>query len=212
MAGDHLLVLLGLLGSSAMDAPEWLQHVRAGEPFRMIDMEFIGAVSAARAKLKVYPDAVEASFEAMQIALAGILGKCGSEVVVLPPFAVDVGFNIEIGDRTFINSNSTLLDTYPIRIGRDVMIGPNCGLYPVGHPLKSTDRITRDEHGNRTGQWTTGAPIFIEDDVWLGGNVLVMPGVTIGARSMIGAGSVVTRSIPPDVFAAGNPCRVVRSI
>lgn len=195
-----------------MGTPQWLERVRAGEPFRMVDPEFLSAVFAAQAKLKTYPAAVETSLEAMHEALSDLFGSVGAEVVVLPPLWVDVGFNIEIGAGSFINSNATLLDTYPIRIGRDVMIGPNCAFYPVGHPIRAADRMIRDADGRRIGHLTTGAPIVVEDEVWIGGNVVVQPGVTIGARSMIGAGSVVTRSIPPDVFAAGNPCRVIRSL
>jgi maltose O-acetyltransferase len=195
-----------------MSVPKWLQHVRAGEPFEMVDTEFLDAVFAAQAKLRDYPAAVATSFDAMGTALAGLLGKVGKGVVVLPPVSVDVGFNIEIGDDSFINTNSTLLDTYPIRIGAGVQIGPNCALYPVGHPIKASDRTIRNAAGERTGSVTSGAPIVIEDDVWIGGNVVVLPGVTIGARSMIGAGSVVTKSVPSDVFAAGNPCRVIRQL
>jgi maltose O-acetyltransferase len=195
-----------------MTDPLWLQRVRAGQSFEMMDFEFLDAIFAAAAKTKAYPDAVAAGMDQMQAAMAALFGRVGTGVVVAPPVAVDVGFNIEIGDETFINMNATLLDTYPIRIGRNVMIGPNCALYPVGHPVKSTDRIRRDADGKPIGNVTTGAPIFIEDDVWIGGNVVVLPGVTVGARSMIGAGSVVTKSVPPDVFAAGNPCRVIRQI
>lgn len=195
-----------------MTVPLWLQRVRAGEPFEMTDLEFLDALFAAAAKTRSYPDAVASGTDATQRALAALFGRIGEEVVVTPPVSVDVGFNIEIGDRSFINTNATLLDTYPIRIGRDVMMGPNCALYPVGHPMKASERIRRDDAGKPVGHITTGAPITIEDEVWIGGNVVVLPGVTIGARSMIGAGSVVTKSIPPDVFAAGNPCRVIRPL
>ena len=195
-----------------MSTPYWLECVRAGKPFRMVDLEFLDAVFAAMARTKAYNSTQHGGVEAMGQALSGIMGSVGADVVVAPPVMVDVGFNIEIGEGTFINANATLLDTYPIRIGRDVMIGPNCALYPVSHPVRAADRILRDENGRRAGQMTTGAPIVIEDEVWLGGNVIVLEGVTIGARSMIGAGSVVTKSVPPDVFAAGNPCRVIRSL
>lgn len=178
----------------------------------MIDHEFLAATFAAKAKVAAYPVAVASGFEAMQAALADLMGQVGPGVVVLPPVELDVGFNIEIGEGSFINANSTLLDTYPIRIGRNVMIGPNCALYPVGHPIRASDRILRDADGRVTGQITCGAPITIEDEAWLGGNVVVLPGVTIGARSMIGAGSVVTKSIPPDTLAAGNPCRPIRTL
>ncbi|MEP7241478.1 MAG: sugar O-acetyltransferase [Devosia sp.] len=192
--------------------PDWLRHVKAGEPFAMVDPEFLEAVFAARAKMAGYPAAMAVGFEAMQAALAELLGSVGRDVVIVPPFAVDVGFNIEVGDGTFINVNCTLLDTYPIHIGKHVMVGPNCAFYPVGHPMRAADRITRDGNGKPTGHITSGAPIVIEDEVWIGGNVVVTQGVTIGARSMIGAGSVVTKSIPPDVFAAGNPCKVIRAL
>lgn len=195
-----------------MSTPKWVEHVRAGEPFEMPDPDFMHAVFAAQDKLRAYPEAVRTSFEAMQAALAGLFGKVGKAVVVLPPVWVDVGFNVEIGDDSFINTNATLLDTYPIRIGAGVQIGPNCAFYPVGHPIKSSDRTIRNAAGERIGGVTTGAPIVVEDDVWIGGNVVILPGVTIGARSMIGAGSVVTRSIPPDVFAGGNPCKVIRAL
>jgi maltose O-acetyltransferase len=195
-----------------MVEPLWLQRVRAGEPFQMMDFEFLTAVLAARAKTNLYPAAAAAGFEAMQTAMAELFGKVGPGAVVVPPLAVDVGFLVEIGENSFINTNSTLLDTYPIRIGRDVMIGPNCAFYPVGHPPRAADRILRDADGKHAGHITSGAPIVVEDEVWIGGNVIVLPGVTIGARSMIGAGSVVTKSVPPDVFAAGNPCRVIRPL
>jgi maltose O-acetyltransferase len=195
-----------------MADPKWLQRVRAGEPFEMVDLEFLDALFAAAAKTRAYPAAAAEGMDAMQAAMTALFGKVGQGVVVAPPVAVDVGFNIEIGDETFINMNATLLDTYPIRIGQCVMIGPNCAFYPVGHPMKAADRIRRDAVGKPIGQITTGAPIVIEDEVWIGGNVIILPGVTIGARSMIGAGSVVTKSIPPDVFAAGNPCKVIRPL
>jgi maltose O-acetyltransferase len=200
------------MGVTVTTVPNWLQRVRAGESFEMVDFEFLDAVFALQAKLRNYPAAAASGLDAMRAALAEIFGSVGKNVVVLPPIALDVGFNVEIGDDSFINTNSTLLDTYPIRIGRSVQIGPNCAFYPVGHPLKSSDRILRDADGNRRGHITSGAPIVVEDDVWIGGNVVVLPGVTIGARSMIGAGSVVTKSVPPDVFAAGNPCRVIRQL
>ncbi len=194
------------------DTPIWLQRVRAGEPFEMPDFDFIGAVMAAAARTQAFGSTNFDSLEAAQEALTGILGSIGTETVVRAPLTVDVGFNIEIGSGSFLNANATLLDTYPIRIGNDVQIGPNCALYPVAHPLRESDRILRDGEGHKKGHITQGAPIVIEDGVWLGGNVVVLAGVTIGARSAIGAGSVVTRSVPPDVFAAGNPCRVIRDL
>jgi acetyltransferase-like isoleucine patch superfamily enzyme len=191
------------------DGKTWLEHVRANEPFEMIDWDFLAAVSAVQPKLTAF-NAITDVMRSRAL-LADIFRAVGRDAVVLPGLWVDVGINIEIGDSSFINANCTLLDTYPIRIGSNVQIGPHCGIYPVGHPLKASERRFVNAAGETRGM-TTGAAITIEDDVWLGGHVVVLPGVTIGARSTIGAGSVVTKSIPPDVFAAGNPCRVIRDL
>jgi maltose O-acetyltransferase len=174
--------------------------------------EFMSSIFAAQDKVTAYNTSQFTSMEAMDAALSAMFGKVGRGVVVRPPIAIDVGFNIEIGDGSFLNLNTTLLDTYPIKIGRNVAIAPNCAFYPVGHPIRAADRQILDAEGKHIGHVTSGAPIIVEDDVWIGGNVVVTQGVTIGARSMIGAGSVVTKSIPPDVFAAGNPCRVIRQL
>jgi maltose O-acetyltransferase len=191
---------------------DWLRRVRSGEPFSMPDDEFMAAIFAADEKVAAFNTSQFTSMDEMNVALSALFGKVGQGVVVRPPVAVDVGFNIEIGEGTFLNLNTTLLDTYPIKIGRNVAIAPNCAFYPVGHPMRAADRHILDADGKYVGHVTSGAPIIVEDDVWIGGNVVVTQGVTIGARSMIGAGSVVTKSIPPDVFAAGNPCRVIRQL
>jgi maltose O-acetyltransferase len=191
------------------DKKSWLEHVRAGEPFEMLDWDFVGDVEAGKKKAAAYN--AEPDFLKRQAMLSGVFGKVGKNCVVLTPVAVDVGYLTELGDDTFINANCTLLDTYPIVIGSRVQIGPNCGFYPVGHPLEASRRSFRGTDGGKRSI-TRGAPIVIEDDVWIGGHVVVVPGVTIGARSVIGAGSVVTKSVPPDAFAAGNPVRVIRAI
>ena len=193
-----------------MGSDQWLEHVRAGKPFEMPDWDFIRAVSACAAKVAVFNS--EADFFKRAEMLPAIFGSVGLNVVVLPGLSLDVGFNIKIGDESFINVNATMLDTYPIRIGARVQIGPNCGFYPVGHPIDAKRRAYHDRGTGELHRLTTGAPIVIDDDAWLGGHVVVVPGVTIGARSVIGAGSVVTKSIPPDVVAAGNPCRIIRPI
>jgi maltose O-acetyltransferase len=193
------------------DKQNWLERVRAGQSFEMIDFEFLGEVFKGQAKAAEYNAIPISEFERRSAVLRELFGSVGTNVVVQSPVSVDVGFQIEIGDRSFINMNCTLLDTYPIRVGKDVQIGPNCAFYPVGHPLRSSERYFTNADG-QTRSVTKGMAIEIEDGVWLGGNVIVLPGVTIGARSTIGAGSVVTKSIPPDVFAAGNPCRVIKQL
>ena len=193
-----------------MNNDRWLERAKSGEPFEMPDWEFIGAVLACAAKVTLFN--AEPDFFKRREMLHGIFGKVGENVVVLPGLSVDVGFNIEIGDESFINVKATLLDTYPIKIGARVRIGPNCGFYPVGHTLDAKRRAFRDNATGELRGLNIGGPIVIEDDAWLGGHVVVVPKVTIGARSVIGAGSVVTKSIPPDVFAAGNPCLVIKPI
>jgi maltose O-acetyltransferase len=197
------------------DSGTWLERVRAGESFlQPDDSEFFELLIAAQIKAAAYNNQpIDTDFDRMQRLLGDVMGRVGKGVIVVPPILVDVGLNVEIGDNSFFNRNTTFLDTYPIRIGKDVMVGPNCCFYPVGHPVEARKRLVRDlVTGEKVGHLATGAPIVVEDGVWLGGSVVVIQGVTIGARSVIGAGSVVTKSIPPDVFAAGNPCRVIRPI
>lgn len=119
------------------------------------------------------------------------------------PFRCDYGFNIEVGDYFFANYNCTILDSEKVKIGNEVMFGPNVGIYTVSHPL---------DFESRQKAYEIAKPIVIEDGVWLASNVIVLPGVTIGKRSVIGAGSVVTKDIPADSFATGNPCKVIRQI
>ncbi len=133
--------------------------------------------------------------------LEELVGHLGDGAVVKPPLFVDYGENISIGARTFINYNLTALDVAAITIGEDCQIGPNVQLLTPTHPVAAQPRRDRLE---------AAKPITIGDNVWLGGGVIVCPGVSIGDDSVIGAGSVVTRDIPAGVVAVGNPARVIR--
>lgn len=135
--------------------------------------------------------------------LRELLGGCGEHVWVEPPFYCDYGENIELGDNVFLNFGCVMLDCARIRLGDNVLVGPYVQFYAGYHPLKARERIKGPE---------LAAPITIEDNVWLGGGVILCPGVTIGANTTIGAGSVVTRNVPAGVLAAGNPCRVIRQL
>lgn len=193
------------------NVPSWRERVAADQPFQMVDDEFMQAIFAAGPRVEaINAPGATADYPKYVGMLRDLFGRLGDDSLILPRITLDVGFNIEIGDKTFINQNCTLLDTYPIRIGDHVQVGPNTAFYPVGHPLKYAER--QIGKGGEYGHTTTGAAITVEDGVWIGGNVVICPGVTIGARSVIGAGSVVTKSVPPDVFAAGNPCRVIKPI
>ncbi|MFD4762123.1 sugar O-acetyltransferase [Streptomyces sp. NPDC058439] len=135
--------------------------------------------------------------------LAELIGSLGAGVCVRPPLFVDYGSHISVGEGTFINYHLTALDVAPIRIGKDCQIGPNVQLLTPTHPVEPQPRRDKLE---------AAQPITIGDNVWLGGGVIVLPGVTIGDNSVIGAGAVVTKDIPPNVVAVGNPARVVRAI
>ncbi|MFJ8766266.1 sugar O-acetyltransferase [Streptomyces clavifer] len=135
--------------------------------------------------------------------LAELLASVGEGVEVRPPLAVDYGSNITIGARTFVNYNLTALDVATITIGEDCQIGPNVQLLTPTHPLEPQPRRDKLE---------AARPITIGDNIWLGGGVIVCPGVTIGDNTVIGAGAVVTKDIPADVVAVGNPARPVRAL
>lgn len=132
-----------------------------------------------------------------------LLGSSGPGLWVEPPFFCDYGSNIHLGDQVYVNFNCVILDPAEVRIGSRTLLGPAVQIYTATHPLSAEQRRTGLE---------LARPITIGHDVWLGGNVVVLPGVTIGSSSTIGAGSVVTTDIPEGVLALGNPCRVVRHL
>ncbi|MEV0899521.1 sugar O-acetyltransferase [Actinoplanes sp. NPDC049802] len=135
--------------------------------------------------------------------LEELLGEIGDGVEIRPPLRVDYGTHIRIGARTFANYGLIALDVAPITIGEDVQIGTNVQLLTPTHPVDPQPR--RDK-------WEAAEPIVIGDNVWLGSGAIVLPGVTIGDNTVVGAGSVVTKDLPADVVAAGNPARVIRTI
>ena len=135
--------------------------------------------------------------------LRELFGGIGEECTVVSPFHCDFGYNITVGEKLFANVNLVIIDCARVTIGNNVFIGPNVGIYTAGHPLDKERRNQGLEYAY---------PITIGNNVWIGAQVCVLPGVTIGDNSVIGAGSVVTKSIPANVLAAGNPCRVIRSI
>jgi len=135
--------------------------------------------------------------------LRSLFQSAGKKFLFEPPFHCDFGYNISIGDDVFANVGCVFLDGSTIAIGNRVLFGPHVQLYTEGHPL---------EWELREADFEKCAPIAIGDTVWIGGNTVVCPGVTIGEHTVIGAGSVVTKHIPPGVLAVGNPCRVIRDL
>lgn len=135
--------------------------------------------------------------------LRRLLGRAGKAFTIISPFFCDYGYNISIGENFFMNMNCVILDGAKVTFGDNVFIAPGCGFYTAGHPLDS-------ERRNRGLEYAR--PITVGNNVWIGAQVCVLPGVTIGDNTVIGAGSVVTKSMPANVLAAGNPCRVIRKI
>ncbi len=135
--------------------------------------------------------------------LRELIGALGEESVLKPPLYVDYGTNISVGKRVFANYGLVALDVVRITIGDDVQLGPNVQLLTPTHPLDPELRLAK---------WEAGQPIAIHDNVWIGGGAIVLAGVTIGENSVVGAGTVVTKDVPPNVVVVGNPARVVREL
>lgn len=135
--------------------------------------------------------------------LTKLFKKVGKSFLIEPSFWCDYGYNISIGESFYSNHNLVILDVADVSFGNKVMIGPNCGFYTAGHPLEADIRNQSLEYAK---------PITVGNNVWIGGNVVVLPGVTIGNNVVIGAGSIVTKDIPDNMLAYGNPCKVIRKI
>ncbi|QLY40990.1 sugar O-acetyltransferase [Hujiaoplasma nucleasis] len=157
----------------------------------------------AKRKVRLFNNTNEDELELRTSILKSILGSMGKNAYIEPPFRCDYGKNIHVGDYFYANYNCVILDAVPIHIGSYVLLGPNVGIYPINHPIDKDIRKIWVEYGQS---------IRIEDNVWIGGHVVINGGVTIGQGSIIGSGSVVTRDIPENVIAAGNPCKVIRKI
>ena len=174
----------------------------AGELYDPMDPELVAARTRARDLCYTLNHSKEAEADERRRVLRDLLFAGGDSVLLEPPFYCDYGSNISLGERCFFNFNCVILDVCPVRIGDFCFFGPNVQIYTPLHPMDAAARRLKEY----------GAPITIGSDVWVGGGAMILAGVTVGARTVIGAGSVVTRDLPPDVFAAGNPCRVIRTI
>lgn len=177
------------------------EKMLAGELYRADDPELLAERRRCQAQLRVYNE--ETDEQARLALLRELFGRVGDGTAIHSPLTCDYGYSISVGANTFINYGVIILDVVPVVIGDHVQIGTAVQILAADHP--------RDPHLRRTGV-ESGSPVMIEDDVWIGSGAIVCPGVTIGANTVIGAGSVVTRAIPRDVVAAGNPCRVIRSL
>lgn len=179
------------------------ERMLAGLPYKA----WMDGLSEERAKCKqkIYEFNMLPPKESQKIPdmLKNIIGKTGENIWIEAPFHCDYGWNIEVGENFFANYNLTILDVGKVSIGQNVQIAPNVSIYTAGHPIHPESRNTGYEYG---------IPISIGDNAWIGGNVVILPGVTIGNNVIIGAGSVVSKDIPDNMIAVGNPCKVVREI
>lgn len=148
---------------------------------------------------KLSPNQIEQKYKIIK----ELFNITGEKFTIEPNFYCDYGYNISIGENFYANHNLVILDGAKVEFGNNVFIGPNCGFYTAGHPLEIESRNQGIEYAK---------PIKVGNNVWFGGNVVVLPGVTIGDNTSIGAGSVVTKSIPANVLAVGNPCKVIKKL
>lgn len=175
----------------------------SGQLYDPMDPALVAGRRRARELTRAFNDSTEADVDARARLLGELLGAAGPGLWIEPPFRCDYGANLRVGHTVYFNFGCIVLDVAPVTLGDHVLVGPAVQLLTATHPLVAAER---------RGGLEAGKPIRIGSDVWIGGGAIVLPGVTIGDRAVIGAGSVVTRDVPPDVFAAGNPCRVVRSL
>lgn len=176
-------------------ADDWFRY-RAGPELAELQRGTLDVCREVNARYVEDPAGMTAAF-------AGAVDSCGPGLDIRPPILIEYGERVSIGSNVFINNDFMVLGSGRVRIGDRVLIGPGARLYTPNHPL--------DVELRREG-WEIGLPITIDDDAWLGGSVVICPGVTIGARSVVGAGAVVTADVPPNVVVAGNPARVVKRL
>jgi maltose O-acetyltransferase len=182
--------------------PTEKEKMLAGELYDPLDTELVVARDRARDLCQDLNATREGDHEVRRAILKQLFGKGGDSVWMQPPFFCDYGSNILLGERVFFNFNCIVLDVCEVKIGDFTLFGPAVQIYTATHPMNAELRRKQE----------FAKPIEIGSDVWVGGGAIICPGVKIGSRSVIGAGSVVTRDIPDGVFAAGNPCRVIREI
>lgn len=179
------------------------EKMLAGEYYLASDETLTRERLHARRLLKAlndsFPDEVQKRMEIME----ELLGKMGRDFGLEPPFFCDYGYNITVGDQVFFNFNCVILDVNPVTIGDRCLFGPNVQIYAATHPVNAETRGSLLEFGK---------PVSIGSDVWIGGGAIICPGVSIGNRSIIAAGAVVTKDIPSDVLAGGNPARIIKPI
>ena len=177
------------------------EKMLAGEMYNCLDPDLEAERQKTKKLLRLY-NLTESAPERQTI-LQQLLGKIGQNSIIEPPFYCSYGQNIHLGEHVFLNVLCIILDCNEVRIGDHVMIGPGVQIYTAAHMLEAEAR---------NQGWEIAKPIVIEDNVWLGGGAILVPGVRIGRNAVVGAGAVVTRNVPANTVVAGNPARVIREI
>lgn len=175
----------------------------AGEMYDPLDKQLVEDRIRTRLLIKALNNTGEDETAERSRIMKELLPHASPDLWLQPPFYCDYGYNMKVGERVFFNFNCVVLDVAPVVIGSRTMFGPNVQVYTATHPLDHRERSSGREYARS---------IVIGEDVWIGGSAVICPGVTIGDRSVIGAGSVVTKDIPADVIAVGNPCKVIKPI
>ncbi|WP_319800635.1 sugar O-acetyltransferase [Luteolibacter arcticus] len=186
------------------------QKMLAGEPYSSRDPELIEQYHLSRALLKEFHALDSRDLARRTRVLGKLFRHLGDGAWLEAPFACEYGRYISIGRNTFVNVNCVFADNNFITIGDDTLIGPAVQIYTAGHPLLPEERASPP--GSASPYVTTGKPVSIGNQCWIGGGAIILPGVTIGDGCTIGAGSVVTKSIPSRSVAAGNPCRILKTL
>ncbi|AKC61645.1 maltose acetyltransferase [Clostridium sporogenes] len=187
------------------------EKMLAGELYDCGDSQLLSQWHRAKNLVRDYNQTNSKNLEEKDSILTELLGGRGANVWITAPFFVDYGNNIYLGNNCEVNMNCTFLDDNKIIIGNNALIAPNVQIYTAFHPTNAQERFGEvKEDGSFEFCKTQTAPVVIGNNVWIGGGVIIMPGVTIGDNVVIGAGSVVTKDIPSNKIAYGNPCRVVR--
>jgi maltose O-acetyltransferase len=177
------------------------EKMLAGETYNCLDPDLVAERQKIKALLRLY-NRTETAPERQAI-LQQLLGQIGQNAIIEPPFYCVYGQNIHLGDHVFLNVLCTILDCNEVRIGQHVMIGPGVQIYTAAHLLQAEPRNQGLE---------VAKPVVIEDNVWIGGSAILLPGVRVGRNAVVGAGAVVSRDVPANTVVAGNPARVIREI
>jgi maltose O-acetyltransferase len=184
----------------------------AGEYYNSRDPELLELYHQARELLKQWTEVSSRDGTEKSRILQLLLGKVGDGVWIEGPFYCDYGIHISIGDNTFINTNAVFLDCNRIDIGRNVLIGPNVQIYTASHPVSASDRIIQNPEPHHAPYKTKALPVTIGDNCWIGGNTVILPGVSIGNNVTVAAGSLVTKDISANKLVMGSPARLIRDI